>query len=45
MLSFTASVMFVLFCFLFVFSLSLKPLLWVQSFFDMHAPRKPHAVS
>ena len=28
------------FSFLFIFSLSLKPRPWVQSFFDMHAPRE-----
>ena len=34
----------VLFCFVFVFLLSLKPRLFVQSLLDIHAPRQPHAV-
>ena len=40
-----AGVRFVLFCFVFVFFISLKPWHFVQSFFDMHAPRQPHAVT
>ena len=32
----------VLFCFVFVFNLSLKPRSFVQSSFDMQAPRQPH---
>ena len=31
-----------LFCFVFIFTLSLKPRPSVQSFFDMQAPRQPH---
>ena len=44
-LSFTIRVMFVLFYSLFVFSLALKLRPCVQSFFDIHAPQEPHAVS
>ena len=33
-----------LFCFCFVLLLS-KPRPFVQSFFDMHAPQQPHAVT
>ena len=44
-LSFTISIMFVLFYSLFVFLLLLKLRPWVKSFFDMHEPREPHAVS
>ena len=40
-----SGVTFVLFCFVFVFMLSLKPRPFVQSFFDMHALRQPHAVT
>ena len=36
---FLCCVIFVLFCFVFVFMLSLKPRPFVQSFFDMQAPR------
>ena len=35
-----SGVMFVLFCFVFVFMLSLNPRPFVQSFFDMQAPRQ-----
>ena len=31
-----------MFCFIFVFILSLKPRPFVQSFFDVQAPRQPH---
>ena len=37
-----SGVPFVLFCFVFVFMLSLKPRPFVQSSFDMQAPRHPH---
>ena len=37
-----SGVTFVLFCFVFVFMLSLKPRPFVQSSFGMQAPRKPH---
>ena len=37
-----SGVTFVLFCFVFVFMLSLKPRPFVQSSFDMQAPRQPH---
>ena len=36
---------FVAFGFIFVFMISLKPGPFVQSCFDMHAPRQPHAVT
>ena len=36
---------FVLFCFVFVFLFLLNPRPFVQSFFDMHAPRQPHTRS
>ena len=34
-----------LFCFIFFFVLSLKPRPFVQSFFDLHAPRQPRGVA
>ena len=37
-----SGVTFVLFCFVFVSMLSLKPRPFVQSSFDMQAPREPH---
>ena len=37
-----SGVTFVLFCFFFAFMLSLKPQSFVQSSFDMQAPRWPH---
>ena len=37
-----SGVTFVLFCFVFVFMLLLKPRLFGQSSFDMQAPLKPH---
>ena len=37
-----SGVTFVLFCFVFVFMISLKPRPFVQSFFDMHKSRQPH---
>ena len=37
-----SGVTFVLFCFVFVFMLSLKPRPFVQSSFDMQAPRQPY---
>ena len=40
-----SGVAFVLFCFVLVFLLSLKPRPFAQSFFDIHAPRHPHAVT
>ena len=33
------------FCSVFVFLILLNPRLFVQLFFDMHAPRQPHAVT
>ena len=40
-----SGVTFVMFCFAFVFLLSLKPRPFFQSFFDTHALRQPNAVS
>ena len=41
-MTFFSGVTFVLFCFVFVFILSLKPRPFIQSPFDMQAPRYPH---
>ena len=41
-MAYFSGVTFVLLCFIFVFMLSLKPRLFVQSFFDMQAHRWPH---
>ena len=40
-----SGVTLILFCFVFFFLLSPKPKPFVQSFFDTHAPRQPHAVT
>ena len=40
-----SGVTFVLFCFVFVFLLSLKSWPFVELFFDTHAPRQSHAAS
>ena len=40
-----SGVTFVSFFFIFVFLLSLKPRPFVQPFYDMYTPRKPHAVT
>ena len=40
-----SGVSFDLFCFVFVLMLSLKPRPFVQSSFDMQAPRQPHVFS
>ena len=44
-LYFSEVTLFVMLHFVFLFLLSLKPGPFVQSFFDMHAPRQPHAVN
>ena len=43
-MTFFTGVTFVLFCFIFVFMLLLKPRPFVQSSFDMQAPRQPHVI-
>ena len=37
-----SGVTFILFCFVFVFMIYLQPRPFVQSFFDIQAPRQPH---